>query len=71
MLLIACPHCGNRPETEFRCGGQAHIARPADPAEQWPALRVGQQRGEQMLFPDLAGAAGARPHQGIRDDRPR
>ncbi|MEE8626634.1 MULTISPECIES: sarcosine oxidase subunit delta [Methylobacterium] len=32
MLLIACPHCGNRPETEFRCGGQAHIARPVDPA---------------------------------------
>ena len=32
MLLIACPYCGNRPETEFRCGGQAHVARPADPA---------------------------------------
>ncbi|MBB2963447.1 sarcosine oxidase subunit delta [Methylobacterium sp. R2-1] len=31
MLLIACPNCGKRPETEFRCGGQAHIARPADP----------------------------------------
>ncbi len=39
MLLIACPYCGNRPETEFRCGGQAHIARPSDPGslsdEQW------------------------------------
>ncbi|WP_411902009.1 sarcosine oxidase subunit delta [Methylorubrum thiocyanatum] len=32
MLLIACPHCGKRPETEFRCGGQAHIARPTDPS---------------------------------------
>jgi sarcosine oxidase subunit delta len=32
MLLIACPHCGERPEIEFRCGGEAHIARPADPA---------------------------------------
>ena len=31
MLLIACPHCGERPEIEFRCGGEAHIARPADP----------------------------------------
>ncbi|SFL87624.1 sarcosine oxidase subunit delta [Methylorubrum salsuginis] len=31
MLLIACPYCGNRPETEFRCGGQAHIARPEQP----------------------------------------
>ena len=33
MLLIACPYCGARPEIEFRCGGEAHIARPADPAK--------------------------------------
>ncbi len=32
MLLLDCPYCGRRPETEFRCGGEAHIARPADPA---------------------------------------
>jgi len=32
MLLIACPWCGMRPENEFRYGGEAHIARPADPA---------------------------------------
>jgi sarcosine oxidase subunit delta len=32
MLLIACPHCGLRPEIEFRCGGEAHIARPGQPA---------------------------------------
>ncbi len=32
MLLIACPWCGARPENEFRYGGEAHIARPADPA---------------------------------------
>lgn len=32
MLLITCPHCGPRAETEFRYGGEAHIARPADPA---------------------------------------
>jgi sarcosine oxidase, subunit delta len=31
MLLIPCPHCGPRPEVEFRCGGEAHVARP-DPA---------------------------------------
>ena len=30
MLLIPCPWCGPRDETEFRCGGQAHIVRPAD-----------------------------------------
>ena len=33
MLLIDCPFCGKRPELEFRYGGEAHIARPADPAE--------------------------------------
>jgi len=31
MLLITCPHCGDRPELEFHCGGEAHIARPLDP----------------------------------------
>jgi sarcosine oxidase subunit delta len=30
-LLITCPHCGARPEIEFRYGGEAHVARPADP----------------------------------------
>ena len=40
MLLIACPYCGmERPEIEFRYGGEAHIARPADPRalsdEEW------------------------------------
>jgi len=33
MLLIDCPYCGKRPELEFAYGGQAHIARPARPAE--------------------------------------
>jgi sarcosine oxidase subunit delta len=32
MLLIQCPYCGERPEPEFVYGGQAHIARPADPS---------------------------------------
>ena len=40
MLLIACPYCAEaRPELEFAYAGEAHIARPADPAtltdEQW------------------------------------
>jgi sarcosine oxidase subunit delta len=33
MLLIDCPYCGKRPEIEFRCGGEAHIARPIRPGE--------------------------------------
>jgi sarcosine oxidase subunit delta len=32
MLLIPCPWCGEREETEFRCGGEAHIVRPEQPA---------------------------------------
>lgn len=32
MLLIHCPHCGERPELEFRHCGEAHLVRPADPA---------------------------------------
>ena len=32
MLQIRCPWCGPRDETEFRYGGQAHVAYPADPA---------------------------------------
>ena len=32
MLQIVCPWCGPRDEREFACGGEAHIARPADPA---------------------------------------
>ena len=39
MLLIECPYCGERPEPEFVYGGQAHIARPRQPAsvsdEEW------------------------------------
>jgi len=33
MLLIPCPFCGmERPEIEFRHGGEAHVARPSNPA---------------------------------------
>ena len=31
MLLIPCPWCGPRNETEFHYGGQAGIAYPDDP----------------------------------------
>ncbi len=31
MLLIPCPWCGVRDESEFSYGGEAHIARPQDP----------------------------------------
>jgi sarcosine oxidase subunit delta len=34
MLRITCPHCGERPEIEFRYAGEAHVARPLDPSTQ-------------------------------------
>lgn len=39
MLVIRCPWCGERAESEFNYGGEAGIARPAQPEqlsdEQW------------------------------------
>ncbi len=39
MLLIECPWCGERAQSEFSYGGEAHIARPRNPAalsdEEW------------------------------------
>ena len=31
MLVISCPWCGPREETEFYHGGEAHIKRPKSP----------------------------------------
>lgn len=44
MLLIPCPFCGPRDETEFRCGGESHIARPG------PAPEVSDERWGDYLF---------------------
>jgi heterotetrameric sarcosine oxidase delta subunit len=39
MMLIRCPWCGPRNETEFHYGGQAAVPYPSDPAalsdEEW------------------------------------
>jgi len=31
MLLIECPWCGPRDQSEYSCGGEAHIGRPLNP----------------------------------------
>lgn len=31
MMLITCPYCGPRNETEFQYGGEAQVAYPSDP----------------------------------------
>lgn len=30
MLLITCPYCGPRDDSEFSYGNQAHVARPVE-----------------------------------------
>jgi heterotetrameric sarcosine oxidase delta subunit len=33
VLLIRCPWCGHREETEFRYGGEAHLPMPGPDAD--------------------------------------
>ena len=37
MMRLDCPWCGERPESEFHCGGTSHIQRPplACTDEEW------------------------------------
>ncbi|MEO5778784.1 MAG: sarcosine oxidase subunit delta, partial [Arthrobacter oryzae] len=32
MMLIECPWCGPRNETEYGYGGEAHVVYPSDPS---------------------------------------
>ena len=43
MLLIPCPWCGPRNDSEFTPGGEAHIARP-------PAAASDQQWGDYLYY---------------------
>ncbi len=44
MLLLDCPYCGPRDETEFAYGGQAHVPYPDEPD------RLSDQEWAQYLF---------------------
>ena len=33
MFIIICPFCGERDQSEFSSGGEAHIIRPKQPTE--------------------------------------
>ena len=33
MFIINCPYCGERDQSEFKAGGEAHIERPKHPTE--------------------------------------
>jgi sarcosine oxidase, subunit delta len=44
MLLLDCPYCGPRDETEFGYGGQAHVPYPEEPD------RLSDKEWAQYLF---------------------
>ena len=74
MLSIDCPYCGERPEREFSYGGQAHIARPIEPAElndeEWSAylyLRANPRGQHAERWRHIHGCA--RFFNAIRDTR--
>jgi heterotetrameric sarcosine oxidase delta subunit len=47
MLLIPCPWCGDRDETEFHYGGQASVPYPERPTE-----LTDEQWGEYLFVRD-------------------
>jgi len=47
MLLLNCPWCGPRNETEYHYGGQAHVPYPRSPAE-----LTDQEWAEYLFFRD-------------------
>jgi sarcosine oxidase, subunit delta len=62
MLRISCPHCGPRDETEFRYGGESHIARPGPSAEvsdeSWGDYLFGQRNNKGLHLERWCHSAG-------------
>ena len=74
MLMIDCPYCGLRTETEFSYGGQAHVAYPADPAalsdEEWAQYLFYRENPKGSFYERWAHTAGCRKwFNAVRDTR--
>jgi len=56
MLLIPCPYCGARDETEFTYGGPSHVTRPELTASdrEMDALFISSREHERALPRALA-----------------
>jgi len=64
VLLITCPWCGPRDETEYHYGGQAHVPYPADPAaltDEEAATLYGMRWGEEVCQADYIPRCGLYP----------
>ena len=72
MLLIRCPWCGERDEIEFRYGGQAHLAYPADPEalsdEEWAEFLFLRDNPKGEWAERWVHAAGCRRWFNVRRD---
>lgn len=64
MLMIDCPYCGPRAETEYTYGGQAHVNYPEDPQaltdEQWAEYVFYRDNPKGSFYERWAHTAGCR-----------
>lgn len=62
MLRLPCPHCGLRDETEFRFGGESHLARPLRTADDrtWTEYLFFRQNPRGVHYERWLHAAGCR-----------
>ncbi|MFI7581409.1 sarcosine oxidase subunit delta [Kocuria sp. M1N1S27] len=64
MLLIECPYCGARDETEYQYGGEAHVPYPEDPSQlsdqEWAEYLFYRNNPKGLLAERWAHAAGCR-----------
>ena len=72
MLLIECPYCGVRDESEFSYAGEAHIARPLETEklsdEEWADYLFMRKNPRGMHREQWLHAAGCRRYfNAVRD----
>ena len=64
MILIKCPNCGPRDETEYHYGGQAHVPYPEDPHalsdEEWARYLFYRQNPKGLFAERWVHSAGCR-----------
>jgi sarcosine oxidase subunit delta len=72
MLLIECPWCGKRDESEFSYAGEAHIARPLETEklsdEQWANYLFMRKNTKGLHREQWLHAAGCRRYFNVERD---
>jgi sarcosine oxidase, subunit delta len=64
VILIECPNCGPRDETEYQYGGEAHVPYPEDPHalsdEEWGRYLFYRQNPKGLFAERWVHSAGCR-----------